>query len=240
MQRYLPFDYQGLQHLPMIAKWKRDLEIYSRLHHQSWPLLLLTKQGLWAIAQYRLSAWIDQQVRLPMIRPLLQGICLIWKKLIELTMGIELPRQVTIDQGLFLPHAQNIVLHPDVRMGRDCTISHGVTIGLAGRGANQGTPEIGNRVYIAPGAKVFGKIRIGDDVAIGANAVVTKDLPDGAVAVGIPAKVISYQGSGDFLHYLDSEGQKQMVSEPAKISVEFTSSDLTEPIALRSIRHEKN
>ena len=84
-------------------------------------------------------------------------------------------------------------------LGEYCNISQGITIGQAGRGGKQSTPVIGNRVYIAPGAKIFGGITIGDDVAIGANAVVTTDLPDNAVAVGIPAKIINYKGSKDFV-----------------------------------------
>lgn len=74
-----------------------------------------------------------------------------------------------------------------------------IQLGQAGRSGVQATPVIGNRVYIAPGAKLFGGIKIGDNVAIGANAVVTKDLPDYAVAVGVPAKIISYKGSADFV-----------------------------------------
>ncbi|TSK06246.1 MAG: hypothetical protein FPO08_13930 [Geobacter sp.] len=86
-------------------------------------------------------------------------------------------------------------------MGECCNLSQGVTIGQAGRGAQQFVPVIGDRVYIGPGAKIFGKVSIGSDVAIGANAVVTKDLPDNAVAVGIPAKVINLGSSRDFINY---------------------------------------
>jgi serine O-acetyltransferase len=62
-----------------------------------------------------------------------------------------------------------------------------------------GCPKIGDRVFIGPGAKIFGAITIGNDVAIGANAVVTKNLPDEAVAVGIPAKVVNLNGSKDYI-----------------------------------------
>ena len=86
-------------------------------------------------------------------------------------------------------------------MGEFCNLSQGVTIGQAGRGGEQYSPVIGDRVYIAPGVKIFGKVMIGNDVAIGANAVVTKDLPDNAVAVGIPAKIVSYDSSGDFVNF---------------------------------------
>jgi serine O-acetyltransferase len=84
-------------------------------------------------------------------------------------------------------------------MGEYCNLSQGVTIGVGGRGENSGCPKLGDRVFIGPGAKILGSISIGNDVAIGANAVVTKDLPDNAVAVGVPAKIISYKGSKDFI-----------------------------------------
>ncbi len=64
-------------------------------------------------------------------------------------------------------------------------------------------PTIGDNVYIAPGVKVFGKIKIGDNVAIGANCVVTKDIPDNAVVVGIPGRIISNEGSGGYIVYTD-------------------------------------
>jgi serine O-acetyltransferase len=67
----------------------------------------------------------------------------------------------------------------------------------------RGSPTIGDRVYVGSGARLIGRITIGNDVAIGANAVVTKNLPDNAVAVGVPAKIISYEGSKDFVVYRD-------------------------------------
>lgn len=79
-------------------------------------------------------------------------------------------------------------------IGENCNIGQGVTIGIAGRGEKKGVPQIGNKVYIAPGAKIIGKIIIGNNVMIGANSVVTKDVPDNAVVAGVPAKIISYKG----------------------------------------------
>ncbi len=62
---------------------------------------------------------------------------------------------------------------------------------MTNRGSKKGTPIIGDSVYIGPGAKIIGNVNIGNDVMIGANAVITKDLPPFAVAVGVPARVIS-------------------------------------------------
>lgn len=68
-----------------------------------------------------------------------------------------------------------------------------------------GVPKIGDRVYFGPGAKAFGPIEIGSDVAIGTNAVVLESLPDNAVAVGVPAKIVNYKGSSDFIVYRKEE-----------------------------------
>jgi serine O-acetyltransferase len=84
-------------------------------------------------------------------------------------------------------------------IGENCNISRGVTIGQACRGRRKGTPIIGRHVYIGPGAKIVGAVRVGDFVAIGANCVVTDDVPDHATVVGVPARVISYGGSPDML-----------------------------------------
>jgi serine O-acetyltransferase len=110
--------------------------------------------------------------------------------MIEILTGIYLPAAADVGPGLYIGHFGGIVVGADVTMGSNCNISQGVTIGVSGFGDRRGSPVIGSHVYIAPGAKVSGRIRVGDYVTIGANAVVTKDVPDGAVVVGIPARVL--------------------------------------------------
>lgn len=119
--------------------------------------------------------------------------------------GLQIGHQAQIGPGLFIGHYGEIVINSKVRIGRNCNLSHGVTIGVVPKGGEKGAPVIGDNVYIGPGAKIFGAITIGDNVAIGANAVVTKDLPDNAVAVGIPAKVISSDGSAGYINRADYE-----------------------------------
>lgn len=80
------------------------------------------------------------------------------------------------------------VIHPDSVIGRDCVIAQNVTLG--GRVRGNGTPIIGNNVFIAPGAKCFGG-QIGNNVVIGANAVVLDEIPDNCVVAGVPARIIS-------------------------------------------------
>jgi serine O-acetyltransferase len=90
-------------------------------------------------------------------------------------------------RNLLLPHPTGVVVHRSVVIGDDCMVMQQVTLGQV---ADGGVPVIGSRVYIGAGAKVLGPIRIGDDARIGANAVVLTDVPAGATAVGVPAKVL--------------------------------------------------
>jgi len=105
--------------------------------------------------------------------------------------GISIPFTCSIGKGLYIGHFGGIVVHHKTVIGRNCNISHCVTIGTSARGERKGCPKIGDYVYIGPGAKIFGAITIGDNVAIGANCVVNKDIPDNSVVVGVPGKIIS-------------------------------------------------
>jgi serine O-acetyltransferase len=122
---------------------------------------------------------------------------------LAIRFGISLPPEVMIGPGFYIGHYGGIVVHPEVVIGECCNMSHDVTIGLASRGEHFGCPTLGDRVYIGPGAKLFGKIVIGSHAAIGANAVVTRSVPEGAVAVGIPARVISDKGSREYISHAD-------------------------------------
>ncbi len=113
--------------------------------------------------------------------------------------GIEIEYTTQIGSGLYIPHMIGIVVHMEAVIGKNCHISQNVTIGQLNRGDRKGSPTIGDNVYIAPGAVIIGKIQIGNNVVIGANSVVNHDLPDNAVAAGMPAKIISMKGSQDYI-----------------------------------------
>lgn len=114
--------------------------------------------------------------------------------------GIQIPWGTSIDKGFYIGHYGSIVVNVNSKIGKNVNISHNVTLGQSNRGDKKGYPTIGDRVYIGPGAKIIGNVRIGNDVAIGANAVVTKDIPDGACVAGVPAKIISMQGSKGYIN----------------------------------------
>lgn len=100
----------------------------------------------------------------------------------------EVDLRCEIGGGLLLPHPNGVVIHPSVRIGPNCLIMQQVTLG-ANRGRG-GVPILGGHVDIGPGARVLGPLAIGNHAVIGANAVVLRDVPDGATAVGVPARII--------------------------------------------------
>lgn len=119
----------------------------------------------------------------------------LWFDRLSMKLKVFMDPTGDIGPGLMLGHPYMIIINRRVKVGRDCTISHEVTLGSHARGDRKGCPELGQRVYIGPGAKIFGAIKIHDGAAIGANAVVTQDVQANAVAVGSPARAISMKGS---------------------------------------------
>lgn len=165
--------------------------------------LIFYTQGIWATILFRIRRWVKYECKFRFLKIIGMPIGNFLNLLMEIMTGIHIGPDIDIGPGLYIGHYGNIFLGGDTKMGKMCNISNEVTVGFAGRGETWGLPEIGNFVYIAPGAKVVGKIKIGDYVAIGSNAVVTKSLEDGAVAVGIPAKVISHAGKGFIIYNED-------------------------------------
>lgn len=108
---------------------------------------------------------------------------------LSVRLGMTLPINV-FGPGLAIPHYGTIVVHANAKIGSNCRLQEGVTIGAA-NGSHEAA-VIGNNCYFGSGAKVIGAVRIADDVAVGANAVVTRDISEqGTTWAGIPAHKIS-------------------------------------------------
>lgn len=154
-----------------------------RLQEGKW-----SSQGFWVMISYRFGRW-RYGIRSRFLRKPFSLAYRFSKTLAQVLTGIDLPCEVTIGRRFKIEHFGGIIISGDAVFGDDVVIRQGVTVGLSRR-AEPGSPVIGNRVEIGAGAKVLGKIRIGDDVIIGANAVVIRDVPSGCLAVGVPARIV--------------------------------------------------
>ena len=161
---------------------KSDLKRLSGSGNPSFRTLVagLLSQGFQAILVYRFFHWLQQR-GLPG-----QPLRFVCERFIEITTGISIPACCRIGKGFRIHHFGGIIFHPSVRIGENCTLYHGVTIG--DRGGAGGAAQIGDNVLLGAGAKVIGPVVIGDNCIIGANAVVTKDMPANTVAVGSPCQ----------------------------------------------------
>jgi serine O-acetyltransferase len=117
--------------------------------------------------------------------------------------GIDISRDARIGSGFYIGHFGGIVVNGGVVIGDNCNLSHDVTVGQVNRGERVGCPVIGNNVYIAPGAKLIGRIHVGDNAAIGANAVVLSDVAAHTSVGGVPARPVSGYGSEGYVNRTD-------------------------------------
>ena len=149
------------------------------------------RQGLWVMIVYRFGRW-RYGLRSPLARVPMSFLYKLARTAMHILTGIDLPCEAKVGRRLRIDHFGGIIVSGDAVIGDDVVMRNGVTIGLK-RTNERGAPVIGNRVDIGAGAKILGPIVIGDDAVIGANAVVLHDVPAGAVAVGIPARVLPRQ-----------------------------------------------
>jgi serine O-acetyltransferase len=199
---------------------REDLRRYGSPWQQLKALLFAPR--VWAIVAFRFARWVHT-ARIPAILRLPLKIMVAFNAaFVDVATSIELPPQVAIGPGLFIPHTGYIVVGSNVTIGSYCTLTQGVTIGHRGGGSDLSFagPVIGDRVYIGPGAAVLGPIEIGKDVLIGANAVVTRSAPARSVVVGNPARVISARGSFDLVTYEGMESdldRQESIGEAALV-----------------------
>lgn len=164
--------------------FENDKNSYIKVFFGNPPLLLLIV--------YRLRRYFRYEFKLPIIKHIINFNLAVLYNILRLATSIEIDPHVKVGKGLFIPHIGSIVIHYNCEFGDNCTILQCVTTGNSGLKHKTLAPKFGSNVVISAGAKVIGEVVIGDNVIIGANAVVTKDVPSGAVVVGIPARVIKY------------------------------------------------
>lgn len=155
----------------------------------------LTELGLWAIVVHRFGNW-RMGIRPKLLRfPF--SVAYRWLFLgVEITTGISLPYTVQVGRRVRIWHHSGIILHAR-SIGDDTQLRQNTTMGIAVTRRLTDIPTIGARVDIGCGACILGNVHVGDDAKIGANAVVLADVPAGATAVGIPARIVRWAGKGE-------------------------------------------
>ncbi|WP_295744910.1 serine O-acetyltransferase EpsC [uncultured Oscillibacter sp.] len=206
------------------AYQRRDPAARSKLE------ILLLYPGVHAVFYHRVAHWLYcHKLKFP-ARCVSQ-----WSRFwtgIEIHPGAQIGRRLVIDHGC------GIVIGETAEIGDDCLIYHGVTLGGTGKDQGKRHPTIGNNVLISCGAKVLGPFKVGDNARIAANAVVLTGVPEGATAVGIPAKVVRI--AGQTAHFADEVDQTS-VEDPTQKMLEILSSrlDLLEKLLDEKFLEEK-
>ncbi|MEW6562112.1 MAG: serine O-acetyltransferase [Pseudomonadota bacterium] len=127
--------------------------------------------------------------------------------------GIEIHPGATIGRRFFIDHGMGVVIGETAEIGDDVTLYHGVTLGGTSWKEGKRHPSLGNGVVVGAGAKILGPITVGDGAKVGSNAVVVKDVPAGATAVGIPARILDEAGKSGFNPYGIGNDQNDPVSK---------------------------
>lgn len=170
--------------LSLLATLREDLEA-AHAHDpaaRSRLEVALGYPGVHAVWGYRVAhrMWQEPALRLP---------ARLLSQLVRAITGVEIHPGARIGRRLFIDHGMGVVIGETAEVGDDVVMFHGTTLGGTSMRHGKRHPTVGDRVMIGTGAKVLGPVYVGDDARIGANAVVVHDVPPGASAVGVPAKV---------------------------------------------------
>ena len=164
--------------------WRADLARIGK------PRAWLKEQSLWAIWVYRFGRRVDQRPA-GFFKSALLLVYWFLFRVAETVTGISLPKSCAIGKGLRIWHFGGIFINPDAVIGENCTLRQGVTIG--NRHEDGGSPVLGDEVDLGAYAQILGEVRVGNRCRIGAMAVVLTNIPDGATAVGLPARIVPYK-----------------------------------------------
>lgn len=155
---------------------KRDPAARSKIE------VFLCYPGLHAILTYRLAHYLWQKDFRTTARVL--------SAIGRFLTGVDIHPAARIGKNLFIDHATGVVIGETAEIGDDVTLYHGVTLGGTSTSQGKRHPTLGDRVIVGAGAKLLGPIIIGNDARIGSNAVVLKNVPEAATAVGVPAQIV--------------------------------------------------
>jgi serine O-acetyltransferase len=168
--------------------------------------------GLSAVMLYRVYHHLLHGVRSNTFTRLAYSAVWLPARMHAVIVGIEIDANAHIGSGLFINHFGAIIIGP-ANIGENCNISQSVTIGRSSKVSQWehedaeplDIPTIGNRVWIGPGAVIAGLLTVADDASVSANSLVTRDIPAGGIAMGVPAQVVSTKGSFRQVRYRGME-----------------------------------
>jgi len=141
--------------------------------------------------------------------------------------GVEIHPGATIGRRVFIDHGMGVVVGETAEISDDCTLYHGVTLGGTSWNKGKRHPTLMPGVVVGAGAKILGPITIGANARIGSNAVVVKDVPDNATAVGIPARILDSTAEKQRQQHMESLGQQ---AEKLGFSAYAISADMNDPV----------
>jgi len=174
----------------MLTLWQQIQEDWEA-HGRDW-----TKPGFRAVVVYRFGVW-RMQLQPKLLRAPLSLLYKALYRKIRNGYGIDLPYTVRLGRRVVIEHQNGIIIHGYSEIGDDSIIRQGVTLGNRYLDRPFDAPKLGTRVNVGAGAKILGKVTLGDGASVGANAVVLSDIPAGQTAVGIPAKILQPKAPSD-------------------------------------------
>jgi serine O-acetyltransferase len=179
----------GMDEEPAPSFWQVLHEDYEA-HGREW-----TRPGFQALVVHRFGRWRMTVEPRPLRMPLSAAYRAMFV-FVRNVYGIELPYTAKVGRRVVFEHQHGIVVHGSTVIGDDCIIRQGVTLGIRSLEDLTAAPVLGDGVNVGAGAKIIGRVHVGDGAAIGANAVVLKDVPERALAVGIPARIVQEKPAG--------------------------------------------
>ncbi|OQY09724.1 MAG: serine O-acetyltransferase [Fusobacteriia bacterium 4572_132] len=148
--------------------------------------ILLFYPGLHAVLAYRIAHFLVK-LKIPLIPYFLMA-------LTRAITNIEIHPKATIGERFFIDHGTGIVIGETTEIGDDVVLYQGVTLGGTGKEKGKRHPTLGNNIVVGAGAKILGSFKVGDNVNIGANAVVLSNVPENSTVVGIPGRIVKMDG----------------------------------------------
>jgi len=149
--------------------------------------IILCYPGFHAILTHRLAHYLHAVLRIPLLPRLISQVS-------RFFTGIEVHPGAQIGKGFFIDHGMGVVIGETSEIGDNCTLFQGVTLGGTGKERGKRHPTLRNNVVVGAGAQILGSITIGENSYIGAGSVVTQEVPPNCTVVGVPGRIVRFEG----------------------------------------------